>query len=73
MRIKVSNYIARKLVESGIVRGFSVVGGGAMHLNNALGHEDGLTITYNHHEQTEEGVAIRAETHGRRGNAVEGK
>ena len=48
MRIKVSNYIARKLVESGIVRGFSVVGGGAMHLNNALGHEDGLTITYNH-------------------------
>ena len=36
MRIKVSNYISRKLVESGIVRGFSVVGGGAMHLNNAL-------------------------------------
>ena len=33
MRIKVSNYISRKLVESGIVRGFSVVGGGAMHLN----------------------------------------
>ena len=46
MRIKVSNYISRKLVESGIVRGFSVVGGGAMHLNNALGHEEGLTITY---------------------------
>ena len=65
MRIKVSNYIARKLVESGIVRGFSVVGGGAMHLNNALGHEDGLTITYNHHEQA---CAIAAECYARINN-----
>ena len=65
MRIKVSNYISRKLVESGIVRGFSVVGGGAMHLNNALGHEEGLTITYNHHEQA---CAIAAECYARINN-----
>ena len=50
MKIKISNYISRKLVESGITRAFSVVGGGAMHLNNALGHEPGLKVTYNHHE-----------------------
>ena len=51
MKIKLSNYIAKKLVELGIRHGFSVTGGGAMHLNNGLGHQDGLTMTYNHHEQ----------------------
>ena len=62
MRIKVSNYISRKLVESGITHAFSVVGGGAMHLNNALGHEPGLRVTYNHHEQA---CAIAAECYAR--------
>ncbi len=62
MRVKLSNYISKKLVESGITRAFSVVGGGAMHLNNALGHEEGLTVTYNHHEQAS---AIAAECYAR--------
>ena len=62
MRIKLSNYISRKLVESGIIHAFSVVGGGAMHLNNALGHEPGLEVTYNHHEQAS---AIAAECYAR--------
>lgn len=62
MRVKVSNYISEKLVKSGITRAFSVVGGGAMHLNNALGHEPGLTVTYNHHEQA---CAIAAECYAR--------
>ena len=35
MKIKVSNYIAQKLVESHITQVFSVTGGGAMHLNDA--------------------------------------
>ena len=35
MRIKVSNYIAGKLVQSGITQVFTVTGGGAMHLNDA--------------------------------------
>ena len=39
MKIKVSNYIAQKLTESGIRQVFSVTGGGAMHLNDALGHQ----------------------------------
>ena len=38
MKIKVSNYIAGKLVEAGINQVFTVTGGGAMHLNDALGH-----------------------------------
>ena len=62
MRVKLSNYISRKLVESGIIHAFSVVGGGAMHLNNALGHEPGLEVTYNHHEQAS---AIAAECYAR--------
>ena len=51
MRIKVSDYIAKQLVKHGITQVFSVTGGGAMHLNDALGHEKGLTCLYQHHEQ----------------------
>ena len=32
MKIKLSNYIAKRLVELGISHGFSVTGGGAMHM-----------------------------------------
>ena len=49
MKIKLSKYIAKKLVELGINRGFSVTGGGAMHLNNGLGHQAGLgSLTANY-------------------------
>ena len=51
MKIKVSNYIAQKLVEAGISQVFTVTGGGAMHLNDALGHQPGLHSLYQHHEQ----------------------
>ena len=44
MRMKVSNYIAQKLVDEGITQVFSVTGGGAMHLNDALGHQKGLPV-----------------------------
>ena len=67
MKIKLSNYIAKKLVELGINRGFSVTGGGAMHLNNGLGHQDGLTMTYNHHEQA---CAMAAEAYARINNQI---
>ena len=62
MKIKVSNYIAQFLVERGVTDAFSVVGGGAMHLNDAFGHQEGLHVTYNHHEQ---GSAIAAEAYAR--------
>ena len=67
MKIKLSNYIAKKLVELGINHGFSVTGGGAMHLNNGLGHQDGLTMTYNHHEQA---CAMAAEAYARINNQI---
>ena len=41
--IKVSDYIANFIVEHGITTGFTVVGGGAMHLNDSFGHKEGLT------------------------------
>ncbi|MCR5783904.1 MAG: thiamine pyrophosphate-binding protein [Clostridia bacterium] len=62
MRVKVSNYISQYLVDSGITHAFSVTGGGAMHLNDAFGHQKGITVTYNHHEQA---CAIAAEAYAR--------
>lgn len=62
MKVKVSDYIAKKLVESGISQVFTVTGGGAMHLNDSLGHEPSLTCLYNHHEQAS---AIGAEAYAR--------
>lgn len=57
--IKVSDYIFRHLVGShGIEHCFLVTGGGAMHLNDSIGHTPGLTYLCNHHEQAS---AIAAE------------
>ena len=67
MKIKVSNYIAQKLVEEGISHVFSVTGGGAMHLNDGLGHQKGLHCVYNHHEQA---CAIAAECYARIENRI---
>ena len=51
MRMKVSDYIAQKLVDEGITDAFMVTGGGAMHLDDGLGHQPGLHCYFNHHEQ----------------------
>lgn len=62
MKQKVSNYIADFLVEQSITHNFTVTGGGAMHLNDALGHKEGMHCIYNHHEQAS---AIAAEAYSR--------
>jgi len=62
MKIKVSDYIAQKLVAYGIRHVFTVTGGGAMHLNDAFGHQKGLACIYQHHEQA---CAIAAESYAR--------
>ncbi len=67
MRVKVSDYVAEKLVEAGISQVFTVTGGGAMHLNDALGHQEGLHCLYNHHEQA---CAIAAESYARIHNQI---
>ena len=51
MKIKLAKYVAQFLVEHGITDCFMVTGGGAMHLDDALGHEEGLRCIFNHHEQ----------------------
>lgn len=62
MKIKVSEYIADFFVKKGVTDVFMVTGGGAMHLNDAIGHKKGITCTYNHHEQA---CAIAAEGYAR--------
>ena len=62
MRMKVSNYISEMLVKAGINQAFMVTGGGAMHLDDALGHQKGLHCIYDHHEQA---CAIAAEAYAR--------
>lgn len=62
MKIKVSNYISNFFVEHHIVDCFMVTGGGAMHLDDALGHQKGLRCIFNHHEQA---CAIAAEGYTR--------
>ena len=51
MKMKISNYIAGKLVEEGISQAFMVTGGGAMIWTTAWGTRRGFTCIYNHHEQ----------------------
>lgn len=51
MKIKVAGYISEFFVRNGVTDMFMITGGAAMHLNDAFGHQDGLKITYNHHEQ----------------------
>lgn len=51
MKQRVADYIADFLVSKGISNVFSVVGGGSMFLNDALGHHESLHCLYNHHEQ----------------------
>ncbi len=62
MEVKVSNYISQFLVDHGICDCFLVTGGGAMHLDDAIGHQKGLHCTFNHHEQA---CAIAAEGYTR--------
>lgn len=51
MKIKVAKYISEFLINNGIKDCFMVTGGGAMHLDDALGHQEGLNCVFNHHEQ----------------------
>ena len=67
MKIKVSNYISEFLVQNNISHVFTVTGGGAMHLNDSLGHQKGLTCIYNHHEQA---CSIAAESYARIHNKI---
>lgn len=57
-QIRLADYIMQTLVEHGISTAFVVTGGGAMHLNDALGRAPGMSWLPCHHEQ---GCAIAAQ------------
>ncbi len=67
MMIKLSDYLAQSVVDAGICQAFTVVGGGAMHLNDSFGHQPGLSCLYQHHEQA---CAIAAEAYARINNKL---
>ena len=67
MKQRLADYVADFLADKGVKDVFSVVGGGAMHLNDAFGHHDKLYVTYNHHEQA---CAIAAESYARLENRI---
>ncbi len=67
MKIRLADYVAEFLTKNGITHCFTVTGGGAMHLNDAFGHKEGLECIYNHHEQA---CAIAAEAYARIENRI---
>jgi acetolactate synthase-1/2/3 large subunit len=67
LRMKLSDYVAEKLVENGVKHVFMVTGGGAMHLNHSFGSNKGLECIFNHHEQA---CAIGAEAYYRLTNVL---
>lgn len=67
MKKRVADIIAGILIEHGIEDIFSVVGGGAMFLNDAFGHNGKLNVMFNHHEQA---CAIAAEGYVRAGGKI---
>ena len=67
MKQRLADYVADFLAAHGVTDVFSVVGGGAMHLNDAFGHHPGLRVTYNHHEQA---CAMAAEAYARLDNRI---
>jgi acetolactate synthase I/II/III large subunit len=67
MQVKLSDYVASKLVELGIRHVFMVTGGGAMHLNHSLGTHSHLECVFNHHEQA---CAMSAEAYYRVNNQL---
>ena len=64
---KITDVIIDVLAKNGIKHCFTLVGGGAMHLNDAFGHSDRIECVYFLHEQS---AAIAAEAYARVDNQM---
>lgn len=62
MKLRIADYIADFFVSKNITTIYTVVGGGAMHLNDAFGNSEKIKCIFTHHEQA---AAIAAEGHAR--------
>ncbi len=60
--IRLADYVFQTLADQGVRHVFLVTGGGAMHLNDALGREERLAYVCHHHEQA---AAMAAEGYAR--------
>jgi acetolactate synthase-1/2/3 large subunit len=60
--MRLADYVVQRLVAHGVRHIFLVTGGGAMHLNDAIGREPRLRYVCNHHEQAS---AMAAEGYAR--------
>jgi acetolactate synthase I/II/III large subunit len=63
--MRVADLLAQELADSGLRRVFMVTGGGAMHLNDALGRNPMLDVVCCHHEQA---CSMAAESYARTSN-----
>ncbi len=60
--MKLSDYVIGRLADWGVRNIFLVTGGGAMHLNDSIGHHPSIQYVCNHHEQAS---AMAAEGYAR--------
>lgn len=65
--MKLSDWVAERLVRHGIEHVFMLTGGGAMHLNHSLGTNPALATTFTHHEQA---LSMAAEAYYRLTNKL---
>jgi acetolactate synthase-1/2/3 large subunit len=66
-QVKLAQWVADTLAAHGIDHVFMLTGGGAMHLNHALGTHPKLATTFTHHEQA---LAMAAEAYYRLTNKL---
>lgn len=62
MKQRVADIIIQTLIDRGITESFVVVGGGAMHIDNALGLNENMHKIFTHHEQA---CSMAAEAYAR--------
>jgi acetolactate synthase-1/2/3 large subunit len=66
-KVRLADYVAQMLADHGVQDVFLVTGGGAMHLNDAMGRSASLRVTCFHHEQA---AAMAAESYFRLTNRM---
>ncbi len=67
MTMRLADYVMQFLAGRGVTHAFLVTGGGAMHLNDAIGRETRFKWICNHHEQA---CAMAAESYARLSNRM---
>ncbi len=65
--MRLADYVMKFLADYGVRHIFMVTGGGAMHLNDAIGRESRIQYICNHHEQA---CAMAAEAYARVSNSL---